>query len=212
MQKWFKSLKALTTSEAKVVEAKPVAMPAVQPNVTPREPSASSTSLNTQGFELRDETRWVLQLKEEKPSEKIISPEQPVTLNQAVQLLDCRNVSCKVAQKCKALLIENGHRVNVILESVVSSVEVINSTDCQIQVEGTAPTVSIEGSDGITLYVNENAARSMSLFTSKAAQVSIKVLDSSSELAAEITVPEQFKTTFSGELKPRTEPATHAAA
>ena len=161
-------------------------------------------------FVLEDSSRWTL--KGHKGSEgEVVEPAEAVTLNQAVNVYDTQAAVVKISSKCKNALVENCRELGLIINSVVSGVEIVNSRKCQIQVEQSVPSVTIDSCDEITLFLTAEILKTVQIYTSKISQVNIKVLSPEGDLVHEYAVPEQFKSSFSsngGKLE--TLPLAHA--
>lgn len=161
-------------------------------------------------FVLEDSSRWILKgYKKQRSAESELVEPAEVTLNQSVNVYDSSGAVIKVSAKCKSALVENCTELGLIVHSVVSGVELVNSRKCQVQFEGQVPSLTIDSCDDITIFVSEESLKTVQIYTSKVSQVNIKVLSSEGDLMREYAVPEQFKTTFANG-KPETHPLSHA--
>lgn len=161
-------------------------------------------------FVLEDSARWTLKgHKKSLNSESELLEPTEVTLNQSVNVYDSSGAVIKVSSKCKSALVENCSELGLIVHSVVSGVEIVNSRKCQVQFEGQVPSVTIDSCDDITIFISEETLKAVQIYTSKVSQVNIKVLSCEGDLLREFAVPEQFKTAFvNGKLE--TLPLAHA--
>lgn len=73
---------------------------------------------------------------------------------------------------CVLSLTDNCKKTGILLESVVASVEVVNSKSLQVQVTGKAPTVSVDKTDGFHLFLSKDSLDT-ELLTSKSSEVNI---------------------------------------
>ena len=64
-------------------------------------------------------------------------------------------------------------KTGVVFESVVSTVDVINSSD--VKVQGAAPSFSIDGTSGAILYLSPYAPGNTEVVTSKSSEVNLVV-------------------------------------
>lgn len=77
------------------------------------------------------------------------------------------------------------------MDSVVSSVEVVNSKSLQVQVTGKAPTVGVDKTDGFHLFLSKDSLDT-ELLSSKSSEVNVSWPQD--EDWEEKPVPEQFIT------------------
>ncbi len=68
----------------------------------------------------------------------------------------------QVTSKANAISIDNCVKTGIMFADVICQVEVINSRALQLQCTGYVPTVSVEKTDGVQIYINK-AVRSRSL-------------------------------------------------
>jgi adenylyl cyclase-associated protein len=166
-------------------------------------------------FQLK-ENRWTIEgsKKKVKP-QSFIEPSGQIDISHAVNIIDCSNIISKIPSKCKSLLMEKCEKCDAIVNSIVSSIEIINCKDCQVQVEKIASTFTIESSENITVFLPAKMiTEEFKIFTSKTSQINIKILDDEGVLISELPIPEQFQTKIHPQ-KPystKTEPLSHAGS
>lgn len=76
------------------------------------------------------------------------------------------NMSLQVKSKANAICIDGCVKTGVVFGDLISSCEVVNSRSLQLQCTGFVPTVSIEKTDGVQLYVGKKV-RTVSCFLLK---------------------------------------------
>lgn len=80
----------------------------------------------------------------------------------------------------------------------MASIDVINCQSCQVQVLQTTPTVVIDKTDGLQLYLSSECL-GVEILTAKSCQVNILLPPAKEEDDfVERAIPEQFKTTIVG--------------
>ena len=172
----------------------------------------------------------------------------PITItsqSQSANILDCSNHTFHITYsgaaststdsisphgKCVAITIDNCRNCTVLVESMVlSSIEVINSKKCKVQVGRTSvPTVSIDNSEGITFYLvgdgdnkpmdekRERRGHGHALpefITCRASEVVIvKSSGKDPSEQVEVCIPEQFKTVLLDDDSAITTPVQHTGA
>ena len=92
----------------------------------------------------------------------------------------CNEATIILKGKANAVTIENTSRVSLVVESLVSSVDVVKSNNFALQVLGTIPTVLLDQVDGAQVYLSKESAATR-LYSSKAASINLNVLAGSGE-------------------------------
>lgn len=60
----------------------------------------------------------------------------------------------QVKGKINAITLDSCSKVGVLFESVVAACDVVNSRTMEVQVTGTVPTIAVDKSDGLQIYLN----------------------------------------------------------
>ena len=99
--------------------------------------------------------------------------------------------------KCNAISIDNSSRVSLILDSLVSSVDVIKSPNVAIQVLGSLPTILLDQVDGAQIYLGPESLAT-EVFTSKCSGVNVNIPDGPADTTEErdfreCAIPEQIR-------------------
>ena len=96
------------------------------------------------------------------------------------------------------------------MESVVSSIDLVNSKSAQVQILGKTPTVSVDKTDGLQLYLSKDCL-DVQILSSKSSEMNILIPSSSDGDYSEKAVPEQYKTVVSPNGMLITGPVEHKA-
>jgi adenylyl cyclase-associated protein len=115
-------------------------------------------------------------------------------LSQSILISRCTKCVIKVTGKANAISIDNCTSLSILVESLVSSLDVIKSPKFQVQVDGVVPTVLLDQVDGATVYLG-NKSLNTEVFTSKSTGVNI-VLPPKEGVEAddkECPLPEQIR-------------------
>lgn len=95
--------------------------------------------------------------------------------------------------KGNAISIDNSPKTSIIIDSLVSSVDVIKCPSFALQVLETVPTVLLDQVDGATIYLSKDSLNS-EVFTSKCSSVNVYLPPESDDGDyKEESVPEQFR-------------------
>ncbi|DBA84277.1 TPA: hypothetical protein ACH3X2_006334 [Trebouxia sp. C0005] len=129
---------------------------------------------------------------------------------QSVYIFNCTNCTVQVQGKVNAITLDSCTRTGLVFQDLVSSCEVVNCTSVEVQSTGIMPTIAIDKTDGIALYLSE-ASLGVAITTAKSSAINVVVPGNGESDPLELPVPEQFVSTFrDGKLL--TEAVTHSGA
>lgn len=107
----------------------------------------------------------------DSPSEMI---EIDAEINHSILISRCKNTTIRINGKANALSLDNSSRTSLIIDSMVSSVDVIKCPNFALQVIGTLPTILLDQVDGATIYLSKDSLAT-EVFTSKCSSVNINL-------------------------------------
>lgn len=134
-------------------------------------------------------------------------------INQTVYIFGLKASTVQIKGKVNAITLDSCTKTGILLDSVVSSVDLVNCKSCQVQVTGTAPTCAIDKTDGAQLYLSKRCFPPMGdieIFTAKSSAVNVSIQTGEEGEFDERPVPEQFKTMVSKDGKLMTTVVEHA--
>lgn len=105
--------------------------------------------------------------------------------------------------------IDNSPRLSLVVESLVSSVDVIKSSNFALQVLGVLPTILMDQVDGATIYLSKESLAT-EVFSSKCTSVNLNILQGEEEDYKECPLPEQIRTYITKDGKVESEIVEHA--
>ena len=166
------------------------------PETKPKPPSMRQGSTATQksvpaaGKKELDGNKWLI--------ENYDAPNQPieieVSLTQSVLISRCKNTTIILKGKANAISIDNSPRLQILIETLVSSVDVIKSPNFALQVTGSLPTVMLDQVDGASIYLGKESLAT-EIFTSKCSSVNVVLPpENDSDDSKECPLPEQIRT------------------
>jgi adenylyl cyclase-associated protein len=90
---------------------------------------------------------------------------------------------------------DNCKKTGLVLDSVVSTVDVVNTKSSQIQILGVAPTVLVDKTDGLQLFVSKASIEgNIEVFSAKSSELNVLIEGEGEDGGfAERAVPEQMK-------------------
>lgn len=142
-----------------------------------------------------DGSKWIVENFENTGSEII---EIQAELNHSILISKCSKCVIQVKGKANAISIDNCANLSILIESLVSSIDVIKSPKFALQVDGVLPTIMLDQVDGGQIYLQEASMKSPpELFTSKCSSINIVTPPTDDDDdSKETPVPEQLRTYF----------------
>ena len=147
-----------------------------------------------------DGNKWIVENFDNTGSQDIV--EINAELNQSILISRCTKTVIKVTGKANAISIDNCTSLSILVESLVSSLDVIKSPKFAVQVDGIVPTILLDQIDGAQVYLGSGSLET-ELFTSKCSSVNVVVPPSDEEGgdegdSKECPVPEQIRSVVKG--------------
>ncbi len=115
------------------------------------------------------------------------------SISHSILISRCTKTAIRIHNKANAISLDNCSSVSLIIDSLVSSVDVIKSPKFALQVLGTLPTILLDQVDGATIYLSKQSLGT-EIFTSKCASVNVNVPGiAEDDDYEECPLPEQIK-------------------
>lgn len=111
-----------------------------------------------------------------------------------IMVYGCVGATVHIKGKCRSLLIDACKKTTVYFDSVLGACEVVNCGRMNVHVLQSAPTVSIDTTDGIVLHLSETAIEGLTITTSKSSEMNVSWIDNDTEdkELVERPIPEQY--------------------
>ncbi|KKY37527.1 putative adenylyl cyclase-associated protein [Diaporthe ampelina] len=140
--------------------------------------------------------KWTIENfeKEAKPIEIEAS------LSHSILISRCNNATIIVKGKANAVTIDNTNRLNLIVDTLVSSVDVVKSQNFALQVLGTIPTVMLDSVDGAQVYFSKESTASR-IIHSKSAGINLNVISGPDDDYVEVPLPGQISSYYDPEKR-----------
>lgn len=94
-------------------------------------------------------------------------------MKKAVMIDNCLNCVIQIKGKVKNIVVSGCKGTSIVCSDVVSGLEFINCAKMQVQSTGLVPSVSIDKTDGIQIYVTREALKDIMFSTSKSADMNV---------------------------------------
>lgn len=135
-------------------------------------------------------SKWFVEHFDSPPDVIEIAAQQ----NHSILISRCNKTIVKVSGKANAISIDNCTGLSIIVDSLVSSLEVIKSPKFALQIDGVVPTLLLDQVDGATVYLSP-ASVNLEVFSSKSTGVNIMLppKEGTDEDTKECPIPEQIK-------------------
>ncbi|KAI9695941.1 MAG: hypothetical protein M1820_008353 [Bogoriella megaspora] len=137
-----------------------------------------------------DGNKWIIENFENEQQ----PVEVPVQIQHSILLTKCKNTTIRINGKFNAISIDNSPGLSIIVDSVVSSVDVIRCGKFAIQVLGALPTILLDQVDGASIYLSQDSLGA-EILTSKCTSININLPpQNEDDDYRECPLPEQIRT------------------
>ncbi|EPQ66806.1 cyclase-associated protein [Blumeria graminis f. sp. tritici 96224] len=170
----------------------------ISPSKSPipgKKPKPESMRTKKPSVKKLEGNKWFIENFENEP--------QPVkieaSISQSIIISRCSKTTIIIHGKANAISIDNSPKLSLIVDSLVSSVDIIKSSSFAMQVLGTLPTILMDSVDGAQVYLGKDSLGT-EIFSSKSTGINLNILDASKDDDdyKEIPLPEQIRTWIDG--------------
>lgn len=112
-------------------------------------------------------------------------------MSHSILISKCNNTTIIVKGKANAVTIENTSRLSLLVESLVSSVDVVKSANLALQVTGTVPTVLMDSVDGAQVFFSKESTATK-IYSSKSSGINLNVISGPDDDFKEVPLPSQI--------------------
>lgn len=132
--------------------------------------------------------------------ENHVNANEPVTLKEGsiknkVSVRCSQNSRIVIEQKVNSIFIENCVGCIFLVNSVISSIEIVNCDDIKLQMTGVVPTISIDKSNKVNIYTSKEG-KNVEVYTSKSSEMNLLFPGQEDGDWKELAIPEQFVTKY----------------
>ena len=137
-----------------------------------------------------DGNKWIIE-NYDNPPERML--EIDAQISHSILISRCTKTAIRVLNKANAISIDSSSQVSLVIDSLVSSVDVIKTPRFEMQVLGTLPTIMLDQVDGASIYLSRESMKT-EVFTSKCTAVNINLPgQTEDDDYKECPLPEQIK-------------------
>jgi len=159
-----------------------------RPSTKPKPDTLRSAAPTRPARAVLEGNKWIVENYE--GAEEPIALE--VKLTQSVLITRCNRTTIRLNGKANAVSIDSSARCNLIIDSLVSSVDVVKSPNFALQVLGALPTVLLDQVDGATVYLSSESLHT-EVLTSKCSSVNVNLPGDDGGDYRECPLPEQLR-------------------
>ncbi|KAK8079987.1 Adenylyl cyclase-associated protein [Apiospora hydei] len=134
-----------------------------------------------------DGNKWLIENYERHPEPIEID----ASINHSILISKCNHTTVIIKGKANAVTVENTQRLSIVVDSLVSTVDVVKSSNFALQVMGVIPTVMMDQMDGATVYLSRESTATR-IFSSKSAGINLNILDNDEDDYKEVPLPSQM--------------------
>lgn len=136
-----------------------------------------------------DGNKWIIEYFD-SPSEIV---EIAASINHSILISRCTKTTIRITGKANAISLDNCLSTSLVIDSLVSAVDVIKSPKFELQVLGVLPTIMLDQVDGAAIVLSKESLRT-EVFTSLCTGVNVILPGEREEDDyVERAVPEQMK-------------------
>ncbi|KAG7192143.1 uncharacterized protein KQ657_002508 [Scheffersomyces spartinae] len=163
-------------------------LPPKKPASLSKKPSTKSKPLNTNPprKELVDGKTWFVENYSQSDGPIVIELE----MSQSVFIGRSSNVTVQLKGKGNSITVSGTDKVAVIVDSLISGIDVIKSNKFGIQIVGSVPIINVDKSDEGTIYLSNDSINAH-IYSSSTTALNINVPVADDDYL-ELAVPEQF--------------------
>lgn len=137
--------------------------------------------------------KWVLEYHTNQTQEQFII--QATEMNQSVNIYRCEKIMVIVQGKVNSITVDSCKKLSLVFDDIVSLVEFINCQSIQAQPMSKVPTITVDKTDGIQLFLRKESL-DVELVSAKSAEINVCVIDEKTGDYKEHAIPEQLKTVW----------------
>lgn len=138
--------------------------------------------------------KWIVEYYE-GVTDVVVS--EGLELKHTVYIFKCKNSVVTIKGKCNAVMVDNCLKTNVIFDTAISSLDIVNCKNVKVQVNESVSSVQVDNTSAVGIYLPTALLPSVQIYTSKSTEVNLNIPLTSSDDGggvdyAESAVPTQF--------------------
>lgn len=119
------------------------------------------------------------------------------SMKHSVYIYKCEGSVITIKGKFNSVTIDGCKKCGIVVDTLLSSIDIINSQSTKVQINDRAPIVNIDKSDGAQVFVKRATGLTTEFITAKSSEVNVCLVEENGEYS-ESFIAEQFITKFKG--------------
>ncbi|OAQ98335.1 hypothetical protein LLEC1_05416 [Akanthomyces lecanii] len=156
-----------------------------------KKPKPESMRMKKPSKKVLEGNKWIIENYEREAAPIEIQAE----LNHSVLISRCNNTAIIVRGKANQVTVENSSRLSLVVDTLVSTVDVVKAQNFALQVLGTIPTVMMDQVDGAQIYFSKESTATQ-IFHSKSDGINLNVVAGADDDYREVPLPSQMCTYY----------------
>lgn len=133
--------------------------------------------------------KWVV---EGQTSTVTIAADQ-LSVKHTVYVYNCVGATVIIEGKCNTITVDGCKNTSIVFQDVLAMCETVNSKNIKVQCKGKSPTISIDKTDGMVVYLSRAAMFETKIVVSKSSEMNVSFPGATDDDAwIEKVIPEQF--------------------
>jgi len=159
----------------------------------------------TAKFELQG-NKWCVEYQQNLEKVEVANAEA----KHVVYIYGCANTFIQINNKVNSIMIDNCHKVGVVFNNCLATVEIVNSKGIKLQVQGRVPAIAVDKTSGFQVFLSKDSLDT-EIVTAKSDEMNVVIPgDKEGDDITEISIPEQFKSKYDPVTKTlKTESVAH---
>ncbi|KTW31422.1 hypothetical protein T552_00066 [Pneumocystis carinii B80] len=115
--------------------------------------------------------------------------------NQTIYIFNCKRCTIHLKGKANTVYIDQLFNCGLIIDTLISGIELTRSTSLEIQISGYTPIITLDQCDNSQIYLSPKCL-SIEIITSKSSSINVHALEEENGDYVEHHIPEMLKSTF----------------
>jgi len=116
-----------------------------------------------------EQSRWKVE-NQKGNKEIVVHIENP---KQSVYIFKCTDSVITIKGKTSSVALDSCTKTAIVFDDVIATAEIVNCKRVQVQANGAVPNISVDKTEGATIYVQSEAGRKLEIVTSASVDVNV---------------------------------------
>jgi len=141
-------------------------------------------------------SKWKIENQKGK-KDLVVEVENP---KQSVYIYKCTDSVVTIKGKTSSIALDSCTKTAIVFDDVIATAEIVNCKRVQVQANSSIPNISVDKTEGVTIYVQSEAGKKLEIVTSASVEVNVVTPGKTeNDDPKEQAIPHQFVTVFQGD-------------